>query len=139
MDIKGLLSKHKEVILYVIFGVATTVINIVTYYIFAHSTGTSVVVASIIAWIISVLFAYITNKIWVFRSKTWRINELFKEFISFITARLATGALDILIMFLFVTLLGFNDLIVKVISNVIVIILNYVLSKMVVFREKTKE
>lgn len=136
MNIKDLANKNREVILYIVFGVATTVINIVTYYIFARIIGVSVIEASIIAWIISVVFAYFTNKIWVFRSKTWKPDELFKEFLSFVTARLATGALDIGIMFLFVTMLGFNDIIIKVLSNVIVIILNYILSKLLVFREK---
>lgn len=136
MNIKELVLKNKEIILYIIFGVATTVINIITYYMCAHSMGLSVILSSTIAWVISVLFAYITNKIWVFKSKTWSPKELFKECLSFITARLVTGGIDICIMFLFVTLMGFNDLVVKILSNVVVIILNYILSKMIVFREK---
>ena len=132
--IKKLLKKYKFIILYGIFGVLTTIINIVTYALCYDMFNISNVVSNIIAWILSVLFAFITNKIWVFESKCFDFKIFIKELWNFIVCRLATGALDLGIMYVGVDLLKGPALILKVASNIIVIILNYVMSKLFVFK-----
>ena len=134
--IKELLKKYKFIILYGIFGVLTTIINIVTYALCYDMFNISNVVSNIIAWILSVLFAFITNKIWVFESKCFDFKIFIKELWNFIVCRLATGALDLGIMYVGVDLLKGPALILKIASNIIVIILNYVMSKLFVFKRK---
>ena len=134
--IKDLLKKYKFIILYGIFGVLTTVINIVSYSLLFEVFGISNVVSNIIAWILSVLFAFITNKLWVFDSKSLEFKLFLKELGNFTVCRLATGVLDLGIMFVGVDLLNGPAIILKVISNIIVIILNYVMSKLFVFKKK---
>lgn len=133
--IKELLKKYKFIILYGIFGVLTTIINIVTYALCYDVFNISNVVSNIIAWILSVLFAFITNKIWVFESKCFDFKIFIKELWNFIVCRLATGALDLGIMYVGVDLLKGPALILKIASNIIVIILNYVMSKLFVFKK----
>ena len=132
--IKELLKKYKFIILYGIFGVLTTIINIVTYALCYDMFNISNVVSNIIAWVLSVLFAFITNKIWVFESKSFDFKIFIKELWNFIVCRLATGALDLSIMYVGVDLLKGPALILKIASNIIVIILNYVMSKLFVFK-----
>ena len=132
----NLWKKYKELVLYLVFGVGTTVINIVVYYFCAHLFKFSTIASTCVAWILSVLFAYITNKIWVFESKSSELCIIIKEIISFFSCRLLTGLLDIGIMFIFVDILSFNDMWMKIISNVIVIVLNYVASKLLIFKKK---
>ena len=134
--IKELLKKYKFIILYGIFGVLTTIINIATYWVFYSVLGVSNVISNIIAWVLSVLFAFITNKLWVFESKSFDFKLFMKELGSFTVCRLATGALDLGIMLVGVDLLKGPAMILKVISNIIVIILNYVMSKVFVFKRK---
>lgn len=134
--IKDLLKKYKFIILYGIFGVLTTVINIVSYSLLFEVFGISNVVSNIIAWILSVLFAFITNKLWVFESKSFDFKILMKELGSFTACRAATGVLDLGIMFVGVDLLKGPAIILKIASNIIVIILNYVMSKIFVFKKK---
>ena len=133
---KELIKKYKFLILYGIFGVLTTVINIAVYGIFYSVLGVSNVISNIIAWVISVLFAFITNKLWVFESKSFDFKVFMKELGSFTVCRVATGVLDLGIMFVSVDLLKGPAMILKVASNIIVIILNYVMSKLFVFKKK---
>lgn len=133
---KRLLKKYKFIILYGIFGVLTTVINIVSYSLLYSVLGVSNVISNIIAWVLSVLFAFITNKLWVFESKSFEFKLFFSELGNFALCRLATGVLDLGIMFVGVDLLKGPAIILKIVSNVIVIILNYVLSKVFVFKKK---
>ena len=121
--------------MYGIFGVLTTLINIITYaacYDYFHIDN---VPSNIIAWILSVLFAFITNKLYVFESKSMEAELVFHEFTKFVSARLATGLLDLAIMYIAVDVMHGPAVIFKVIANIIVIILNYVLSRVVVFRK----
>ena len=134
--IKDLLRKYKFIILYGIFGVLTTLINIVSYSLFYSVFGVSNVISNIIAWVISVLFAFITNKLWVFESKSFEFKLFMAELGNFTLCRLATGLLDLGIMFVGVDLLKGPAIILKVVSNIIVIILNYVMSKVFVFKKK---
>ena len=125
--------KYKEQINYLIFGGLTTLINIVTYIVFYDILALSNLFSNIMAWIFSVLFAYVTNKLWVFESKTNGFSALLKELSSFVGCRLATGVLDIVIMYVGVDILLLSGTLMKLFSNVIVIILNYVLSKILIF------
>ncbi|MDU3411328.1 MAG: GtrA family protein [Clostridium sp.] len=127
-------KKYKETILYLIFGVLSTVVNIVTYVFFSMVVGLNYLVANLIAWIIAVFFAYITNKFWVFGSKEIKFNYLLKEISSFVGCRLFSGGIEMLIMFVMISVLNINDFVVKIITNVIVVILNYIFSKLLIFR-----
>ena len=135
-NIKELIIKYKFIILYGIFGVLTTVINIGVYGVLYSGLGVSNVISNVIAWVISVLFAFITNKLWVFESKSFNFNLFVKELGSFTVCRVATGVLDLGIMFVGVDLLKGPAIILKIASNIIVIILNYVMSKIFVFKKK---
>ncbi len=132
--IKQYWDKYKDVILYLVFGVFTTVVNIVSYWVCAHVFGMSVMASTVIAWALAVFFAYITNRTMVFHSSATEKGEILKEIGSFFACRLGTGVVDWVIMFVFVNVLHFNDMIVKIAANFIVIVLNYILSKFVIFK-----
>lgn len=134
--IKKLLIKYKSMINYVIFGVFTTVVNIVAYTVCYDYIGISNVGSNIVAWLLSVIFAYATNKVWVFGSTSFELKVLVYEILSFFGCRLATGALDLAIMYVTVDVLGYNSILMKCISNVIVIVSNYVASKLIIFKKK---
>lgn len=134
--LKQLFNKYKAEILYLFFGGCTTLVNIISYYLFYNIAGVSNVISTVIAWILSVLFAYITNRIFVFESKNNGFKGILLETTSFFACRLLTGALDVLIMWLAVDIMHYNSLLFKIISNVIVIILNYFASKLFIFKKK---
>ena len=135
-DMRALLQKYRGLILYGVFGALTTAINIAAYALCYRVLGVPNVPSNIVAWIVAVLFAFITNKLYVFESKSLERGTVLRELTTFVTARLATGLMDLAIMFVGVDVLHGPDLLIKVGSNVLVIILNYVLSKLVVFRKK---
>lgn len=134
MKICELYKKYREIFWYLVFGVLTTLVNVGAYYLFAHPLSLSVALSTALAWLISVIFAFVTNKLFVFGSKSSK--RLLYEIIAFFGARLATGALDFALMLIFVEVLGAPDLLMKIISNIVVIILNFVLSKIIVFRRQ---
>lgn len=143
--IKELYIKYKEIINYLIFGVLTTVVSLATKYLLLFtildaSNALQLQIAVIVSWVIACLFAYITNRIWVFESKT---TSIIKEMAKFFMARLATLGMEMLIMFVFVTALGLNSdtwvVIWTLVSQVLIIIGNYVLSKLLVFKNEKKE
>ncbi len=156
--IKELFIKYKEIITYIIFGVLTTVVNWVAYTIFVNlfsAFSQRVFIANLLAWIVSVAFAYVTNKLWVFDSKSWKPSLVIKEIIGFVASRGITGVIEIVfvpllaktgfdnIFYSIVTKMGltakvlFTDGIYSKISlAVIVVILNYVFSKLIVFKKK---
>lgn len=137
MDIKALWNKYKDLIPYGIFGVLTTVVNIAVYALCARKLNMSTITSTVTAWVIAVLFAYVTNRKWVFHSKATGAKAIVTEIVSFFACRLLTGVLDVGIMKLFVDMLHFNDVIIKALSNILVIILNYVASKLVIFRKRS--
>ena len=139
MDFKKLYNQYKDIIPYGVFGVLTTVVNIVSYWLAAHPLGLSVMASTVIAWFLSVLFAYVTNRKWVFHSEAEGFEAIVKEMVSFFGCRLATGFVDLACMFVFVDVLHLDDVVIKVIANVIVIVLNYVASKLVIFKHGDKE
>lgn len=130
-------KKFESLILYGIFGVLTTVLNIATFELCYHPLGINLLFSNVIAWIAGVIFAYVTNKTIVFKSKRNQKGEVIAEMISFVLCRLFTLGLDTLIMFIFIDKLHFNDLLIKIVSNVVVIVFNYVFSKLVIFRKKS--
>lgn len=134
--IKQLYLKYKEIINYLFFGGCTTVVNFISYYIPARIFGVDEIISNVIAWCVSVLFAYITNKLFVFSSKTESLSHTIKEMFSFIFARLFTGVLcDISLFALMIYVLHINDIVSKITTQVIVVVLNYVLSKLVIFKK----
>ena len=130
-------NKYKELINYGIFGVLTTAVNYVMYVLCAKLLNIDMLISTFIAWFVSVLFAYVTNKKYVFESKTNKKTEIFREIVSFISFRILSGIIDMIVMYITVDLLELNDLIMKLVSNIIVIILNYVFSKLFIFKKKT--
>lgn len=136
MKLKALYQKYKDIIPYGIFGVLTTLVNVIVYWTSARLLGLGVMPSTVIAWILAVLFAYITNRKWVFHSTAVTAAEIRKEIISFFVCRLATGVLDWACMFIFVDLLRLYDVAIKVLANILVIILNYVASRLVIFKKK---
>lgn len=133
--IKELFKKYREMILYLFFGGCTTLVNIISYYI-CSKIGIGTAPGTVIAWVLSVLFAYITNRKYVFESKAFGFAPILKETAGFFLCRLATGLLDLAIMVVFVDFLHFNDMLIKILSNIIVIVLNYIASKLMIFKSK---
>ena len=134
--IKQLFIKYKAIILYLIFGVSTTVISILIYALCTRVFGLGYYSSNILSWIGSVTFAFFTNRKIVFSSEANTISNKIKEFILFYISRIATLVFESVILYLGITLLQINDLMVKIFANVLVIILNYVLSKFLIFRKK---
>lgn len=128
----GFYRNHLEVINYLFIGGCTTIISILSYALFAKVCYLDLVVSNVLSWIVSVLFAYFTNRIIVFNSKN---KNYINEFISFTGSRVITLILDTLLMILFVKSLNMNDMIAKVIVQIVVIIGNYLISKLFVFKK----
>lgn len=136
-SMKSLLNKYREIIMYLIFGVLTTVVSLAVYYLLVYTVlnpdnALQLQMANIISWIAGVAFAYVTNRSMVFQSQN---KDKLKEATSFVAARLVTLLMDMAIMFIGVTLLHGSDKILKLISQVIVIVSNYVFSKLFVFKK----
>ena len=135
--IVGLYKEYKEIINYLIFGGLATVVNFVTYFICARLLGIEEVISSGLSWFFSVLFAYITNKLFVFESKTETKKSLIKEMVSFFLARILSGILcDVGTFALMVKVFHINDIFSKIVTQVMVIIVNYVFSKLIIFKKK---
>ena len=138
--IKGLYLNYKEVINYLIFGGLTTIVNFVAYCIFARLIGIDEVVSSGLSWVVSVIFAYVTNKIFVFDSKTETKKDLIKECVSFFLARIVSGiTCDVGTFALMVKVFHINDILSKIVTQVMVVVVNYLFSRFIVFRKETKE
>ena len=125
-----------EMSLYIVFGVCTTLINIVVFQIANGPLRWSWQAANILAWILAVAFAFITNKLFVFKSKSFAANVVWREFFEFIGARLLSLGIDYLCMWLLIDICLWSALPAKIADNVIVIIINYVLSKLIIFKKK---
>lgn len=127
-------KKNKEIISYIFFGGLTVFINIVAYWIFYNYLNLSLVLSNTLAWIVAVIFAFITNKLFVFNSKIATKAQFFKEISSFFMFRLLSYLIDMSMMFFMVTSLSINDMISKIIVNIVVIIFNYIASKLFIFK-----
>ena len=134
--LKSLFEKYREPILYIFFGGLTTVVSFVSYWILADACRLHYMAATVLSWVISVTFAYVTNRKWVFESRAVGVKAVLFEIVSFFACRVASGLMEMGMMFIGVDLLKVNDKVVKLIANVFVIIANYILSKVIVFRKK---
>ncbi len=151
--IKKLFIKYKELITYVVFGVLTTLVNFFAFWLFTKIFGEELyLINNAIAWVVGVIFAYITNKLFVFESKSWNLKVVTKEITGFLGARIFSFLVEEGGMFLFITVLGLGEksltilsltitgqFIVKILLAVIVVILNYIFSKFFIFRMKNEK
>ena len=140
--IADLYRKHREGIRYLIFGGLTTVVNILAYILFARiiliglkNDELIVNISEIISFIISIIFAYVTNKIYVFNSKTSNIKELIREMVSFTGCRIFTEIVSIIMMNMAIWY-SINDIFMKIFSNIVVIVLNFIFSKIIIFKKR---
>ena len=131
-----LLRKHRELVSYVFWGVMTTIVNYVVYFLLTEGLQVYYLTGNVIAWAISVLFAYFVNKLYVFQSRDWAWRVALRELWQMVASRLFSLGLEMAIMWFFVDTMHFNHLIVKLAANVVVVIVNYVLSKFIIFRKK---
>ncbi|MDD7280187.1 MAG: GtrA family protein [Oscillospiraceae bacterium] len=131
-------KKNKEILLYLFFGGLTFLVSIGSYSLFCIAFGMNELIANLISWVLAVAFAYVTNRIWVFNSNQSSVKGIIYEILCFCGGRIVTLLIEEAILFVFITLLAFNSIVVKVVAQIIVIILNYVISKIVVFKEKNK-
>ena len=130
-----LLKKYKSTIMYLIFGFLTTLISVATFAVFVN-LGFNEHTSNILSWILAVLFAYVTNKIFVFEDKEKEFSVVLKQIIKFIFSRVFTLVLEEIIIFAFVTKLKFNAIYIKLIAQIVVIVLNYILSKKIAFNNE---
>ena len=128
--------EHREGMRYLVFGLLTTLLNLLIFTICVRIIKIQVVISNIISWIIAVLFAYVTNKLYVFDSKVIQKKELAREIISFFNARIITLAIETVFLWVTVIKLELNEIIMKIIANIIVIILNFVFSKIYIFKKE---
>ncbi len=135
--LKTLFIKYKEIILYGVFGAGATIINIIVFALLHNTLNIMLLPANIIAWISAFIFAFITNKLVVFGSKSWKGNDAIREMLGFLIARLSTLVVDSVLMVLLVEFLKVNSTFSKVFVNIVVIIINYVASKFVIFKHNT--
>lgn len=134
--LKALFLKYKQVILYLVFGVLTTLVNLIVFWLCRNLLSVELLVSNVIAWILAVTFAFVTNKLLVFESKEKEAKTLLWELLSFFGGRLFTLGAETLILWLGVDQLHAHEMLVKVIANVVVIVLNFFISKLLVFRRK---
>lgn len=133
---KALIKKYWDLIVYLVFGVLTTVVNYLIYLPCYNWLGLSAAVSNAIAWVFAVAFAYLTNKPFVFRSHDWSMKVVMPELTKFVACRVGSGLLETLILLVTVDLLHWDGNVMKLITQILVVILNYVGSKLLVFRNK---
>ena len=134
--LRALLRKYYDVISYLIFGVLTTVVNYLVYLPVYNLLGLSAALSNAIAWVVAVAFAYLTNKPFVFKSHDWSAKTVIPELTKFVSCRVASGAMETAIIWLTVDILGWDGNIWKLVTSVLVVILNYFGSKLLVFTKK---
>jgi putative flippase GtrA len=133
--IKNLVQKHWDILSYLFFGGLTTVVNYLVYLPCYNLFSLSAAVSNAIAWAVAVAFAYLTNKPFVFRSHDWSMKTVVPELTKFVTCRIGSGLLETGILFLCVDLWAWNGNVWKLITSVLVVILNYIASKLLVFKK----
>lgn len=133
--ILSLMKKHWDIITYLFFGVLTTIVNYLVYLPVYNLLGLSAAVSNGIAWVVAVAFAYLTNKPFVFKSNDWSRETVVPELTKFVGCRVASGLAETVILFLVVDLMGWNGNVWKLVTNVLVVIMNYFGSKLLVFKK----
>lgn len=134
--IKAFIIQYQEALLYLIFGVASTIVSISVYWLFTDVVGLNALIANVISWIAAVSFAYTTNRFWVFQSRVYGFKNIVAEIGKFVSARLLTLGIEELGLWVLIDLLTVNSMFAKLLMQVVVIVLNYVFSKLVVFSQK---
>lgn len=134
--LKDLIRKHRDILIYLVFGVLTTAVNYIVYLPCYNLLGLSSSVSNVLAWAAAVIFAFLTNKPLVFRSHDWSAKTVLTELTGFVGTRLGSGALETLILLLAVDMLGGNGTFWKLLTSVLVVVLNYVGSRLLVFRKE---
>ena len=134
--IYSFVKKHIDIVSYLFFGGLTTVVSFVIYFSLCRYVRFSAAWSNAIAWVAAVLFAFLTNKPFVFRSNNWSLSVVIPELGKFAGSRLVSGLLETVFLALTVDILDFQNLAMKIIASVIVVILNYVSSKLIVFRKR---
>ena len=134
--LKQLIIKYYDILAYLVFGVLTTVVNYLVYLPCYNLLALPAVISNVIAWVVAVAFAYVTNKPFVFRSHDWSAKTVVPELTKFVGTRVASGGMESAIIWIAVDLLGGNGNLWKLVTSVLVVILNYVGSKLLVFRKK---
>lgn len=135
---KKLLEKYKSIIRYAFFGVMTTIVNVAVYSLFYEVLSIGNILSTVVSWGLAVAFAFVTNKLFVFESRSWKVKTALKEVTNFILCRVGTGLVEVIMMYVFVDILSYNGTIMKLLTNIIVIILNYVASKLIIFQRSKK-
>ena len=133
--LKALMAKYRDVLVYLIFGVLTTAVNYIVYLPCYNVLGLSGSASNAIAWVGAVAFAYLTNKPFVFRSHDWSAKTVIPELTKFVGCRIGSGVLETAIIFFTVDLLGWNGNVMKLLTSVLVVVLNYIGSKLLVFKK----
>lgn len=133
---KSMYDRHREFFAYAGYGCGTVAINFIIYYLCYYELGITNVNSNIVAWFMAMAFAFITNKLYVFESKSFEIEILIHEIIAFVGFRVVTGAFDVMMMYYAVDRLHLDGMVMKAMVNVIVIALNYVASKKLVFKNE---
>lgn len=131
----NLLKSHSDLILYLVFGVLTTLVNYLVYLPCYNLLSINAALSNVIAWCVSVAFAFLTNKPFVFRSHDWSLPTVTAELVKFLTCRLGSGAAETLILLVAVDVLHGSGNIWKIVTSVLVVVLNYFASKLIVFRK----
>ena len=132
---KDEVKKQSELISYAIFGVATTVVSMVVYGVCNSAFEMHYLISNIVSWVIAVAFAYITNKMFVFKTRGIGFAQLKREITLFVSARLASLGIEELGLFILIGLIGWGELLAKLVMQVVVIVLNYIFSKLVIFKK----
>ena len=133
--IRMLIRKHYDILAYLFFGVLTTLVNYIVYLPCYNLLHLSASLSNVIAWAVAVAFAYLTNKPFVFKSCDWSAKTVIPELSKFVGSRVLSGALETAIIFVTVDLLSWNGNVMKFVTSVLVVILNYVASKLIVFKK----
>lgn len=131
-----ILHKYEGILSYLFFGVLTTLVNFLVYYPLTNLLGVSAAVSNIAAWVVSVAFAFVTNKPFVFKSHDWSAPVVLPELVKFVGTRVGSGFIETAMIFIFVDCLKLDGNILKIVVSVLVVIINYVGSKLLVFRKK---
>ena len=131
----NLMEKYREILVYLVFGVLTTVVNYAVYLPCYNLLQISAAVSNVIAWAVAVAFAFVTNKPFVFQSHDWSAKTVLPELIKFLGTRIGSGGVETLILLITVDILGLNGNLWKLVTSVMVVILNYLGSKLLVFRK----
>lgn len=129
------MNRAKELTAYIFWGAVTTLVNYAVYFVCTKLFVIHYLLSNLIAWFLSVLFAYIVNKVFVFASKDWSGKRLFKEIWQFMAARVFSGAAETGMLWVLVDIMGYQDTIIKITAGMFVIVVNYVFSKWIIFRD----